>query len=200
MIFAWEVSGGEGEPFCLLVTLEKREHESRRRCHMSKRDQEEFERVFRSAYGAVLRTATLVLQDRGRAEEVTQDAFLRLYERRGGAVAIERPEAWVRRVAVRDAIRRAKRERVVPVMVLVDTPSPGDRLPDIDLLRAVGALPPKQRAAVALHYLEDLPFDQVAELMDVASATVRQHLFKARSQLAERLGETLEEVIGDADR
>lgn len=166
---------------------------------MRKRDQEEFERVFRSAYRAVLQTASLVLQDRGRAEEVTQDAFLRLYERWGGAVTFERPEAWVRKVAVRDAVRRAKRERVVPVMALVDRQPTGDRLPDIDLLRAVGALPPQQRAAVALYYLEDLPVDEVADLMQVAPATVRQHLFKARSQLAERLGEP-QEVVGDVDR
>jgi RNA polymerase sigma-70 factor, ECF subfamily len=165
-----------------------------------KRDQEEFERVFRSAYRAVLQTATLVLQDRGRAEEVTQDAFLRLYERWGGAMAFEHPEAWVRKVAVRDSIRRAKRERVVPVMTLIDTQTAGDRMPDIDLLRAVGELPPRQRAAVALHYLEDLPVDHVAELMEVAPATVRQHLFKARIELAGRLSETLEEVVGDADR
>lgn len=167
---------------------------------MRKRDQDEFERVFRSAYRPVLQTAFLVLQDRGRAEEVTQDAFLRLYERWGGAVTFEHPQAWVRRVPVRDAIRRAKRERVVPVVALVDTPTVGERLPDIDLLRAVGTLPPKQRAAVALHYLEDLPVNQVAELMEVAPATVRQHLFKARSHLAERLGETLEEEVGNAHR
>jgi RNA polymerase sigma factor (sigma-70 family) len=165
-----------------------------------KRDRDDFERVFRSGYRAVLMTAYLVLQDRGRAEEVTQDAFLRLYERWGGAVAYEHPEAWVRRVAVRDAVRRAKRERVFPVSVLADTQPASDTLPDIDLIRAVGALPPQQRAAVALHYLEDLPVDQVAELMAVAPATVRQHLFKARSQLAERLGEPREEVVGDVDR
>jgi len=167
---------------------------------MRKQDKEEFERAFRSAYRPVLQTVFLVLQDRGRAEEVTQDAFVRLYERWGGAVAYERPEAWVRKVAVRDAIRRANRERVVPVVAWVDTQTSDDRLPDLDLLRAVGALPPKQRAAVALHYLEDLPVDQVAELMGIASATVRQHLFKARSKLAERLGQTLGEVVGDADR
>ena len=167
---------------------------------MRKRDQEEFERVFRSAYRRVLQTVSLVLHDRGRAEEVTQDAFLRLYERWGGVVAIEHPEAWVRRVAVRDAIRRARRERMVPVMAAHDDRTAGDRLPDIDLLRAVGDLPAQQRAAVALHYLEDLPVDQVAALMEVATATVRQHLFLARSALAERLGETLEEVTGHADR
>ncbi len=167
---------------------------------MRKRDQDEFERVFRSAYRAVLHTAFVVLQDRGRAEEVTQDAFLRLYERWGGAVSFEYPEAWVRRVAVRDAVRRARRERVVPVTAPVDSQTTGDRLPDIDLLRAVGTLPPKQRAAVALYYLEDLPVSRVAALMEVAPATVRQHLFKARSQLAVSLGEVLEEVVGDVDR
>lgn len=76
----------------------------------------------------------------------------------------------------------------------------GQRLPDIDLPRAVGTLPPKQRAAVALHCLEDQPVDQVVELMQVAPATVRQHLFKARSRRAECLGETLEEVVGNANR
>jgi RNA polymerase sigma factor (sigma-70 family) len=165
-----------------------------------KRDRDEFERVFRSAYRPVLQTVSLVLQDRGRAEEVTQDAFVRLYERWGGAVAYEHPGAWVRKVAVRDAVRRANRERAVPVLALVDTQPAVDRLPDLDLLRAVGELPPRQRAAVALRYLEDRPVDQVAELMGVAPATVRQHLFKARSHLAERLGHTLEEVVGDADR
>ena len=167
---------------------------------MRKRQQDEFERVFRAGYRSVLATAFLVLQDRGRAEEVTQDAFLRLYERWGAAVTYEHPEAWVRRVAVRDAVRRAKRERVVPVSVAADSQPASDTLPDIDLIRAVGALPPQQRAAVALHYLEDLPVDQVAELMAVAPATVRQHLFKARSHLAVQLGEPVEEVVGDVDR
>jgi RNA polymerase sigma-70 factor (ECF subfamily) len=168
--------------------------------NVRQRDQDEFERVFRAAYAAVLRTAYLVLQDRGRAEEVTQDAFLRLYERWGSAVTFEHPQAWVRRVAVRDAIRRARRERVVSVVAPVDTPTTGERLPDIDLLRAVSGLPHKQRAAVALHYLEDLPVNEVAELMEVAPATVRQHLFKARSHLAERLGESMEEATGNAHR
>jgi DNA-directed RNA polymerase specialized sigma24 family protein len=46
----------------------------------------EFEEVFRSAYPSVLRTAFLVLRDRGRADEVTQDGFLRLNERWAAAV------------------------------------------------------------------------------------------------------------------
>ena len=57
-----------------------------------------------------------------------------------------------------------------------------------------------QRAAVALYYLEDRPVDEVADLLEVAPATVRQHLFRARKHLSDALGESLEEVSSDADR
>ena len=67
---------------------------------MRQGDRDEFERVFRSAYRSVLGSTYLVLHDRGRAEEVTQDAFVRLYERWGKAVSIDHPVAWVRTVAV----------------------------------------------------------------------------------------------------
>jgi RNA polymerase sigma-70 factor (ECF subfamily) len=140
-------------------------------------DRGEFEQLFRSAYPSVLRTAYLVLHDRGRAEEVTQDAFLRLYERWSQVVSYEHPIAWVRTVAVRNAIRRAERERRQMVMPFLADPGKRDRLPDVDLLNAVAALPPRQRAVVALYYLEDRPVEEIAELMQVSRSTVKQHLF-----------------------
>jgi len=163
---------------------------------MRSADRGEFEQVFRSSYSSVLRTAYLVLHDRGRAEEVTQDAFLRLYERWSQAVTYDHPVAWVRTVAVRDAIRRAERERRQQVTsVLADRGTP-DRMPDVDLLHAVAALPPRQRAAVALYYLEDRPVDEIAVLMEVSSSTVKQHLFQARARLG---GALLEGVSDDAE-
>jgi RNA polymerase sigma factor (sigma-70 family) len=150
-------------------------------------DRGEYEEVFRTAYSSVLRTAFLVLHDRGRAEEVTQDGFLRLYERWSQAVTYDHPVAWVRKVVVRDAIRRAERERRQrPTLVLVDRGT-SDQVPDVDLLHAVAALPPRQRAAVALFYLDDRPVDEVADLMEISSSTVRQHLFQARERLSEVL-------------
>jgi len=158
-------------------------------------DRGEFERVFRAAYPSVLRTAYLVLHDRGRAEEVTQDAFLRLYERWGKAVSYDHPVAWVRTVVVRDAIRRAERERRQMVVQVLPERGSTDRLPDVDLLHAVAGLPPRQRAAVALHYLDDRPVEEIAELMQVAESTVKQHLFQARGRLSEIL---VGGVVGDA--
>ncbi len=159
----------------------------------------EFEWVFRSTYPSVLRTTFLILHDRGRAEEVTQDAFLRLCERWRGIIRVDHPAAWVRQVAVRSAIRQAKLSRLRFSTAEPDEPTAHDDLPDIDLARAVATLAPQQRAAVALYYLEDLPVDEVAMLLDVSTSTVKQHLHRARARLATLLSETTEEVSGDVD-
>ena len=68
-----------------------------------------------------------------------------------------------------------------------------------DLARAVASLAPQQRAAVALHYLDDLPVEEVAHHLDVTASTVKQHLFRARSRLATLLSETVE-VTHHVDR
>jgi RNA polymerase sigma factor (sigma-70 family) len=157
----------------------------------------EFEWVFRSAYASVLRTVFLILHDRGRAEEVTQDAFTRLCERWHGVVRIDHPEAWVRQVAIRAAIRQAQRSRVLFFVAAPDETGTWDRLPDVDLAHSIAALPPRQRAAVALFYLDDRPVDEVALLLGVSTSTVKQHLLRARVRLAELLSEQRTEAPRD---
>jgi RNA polymerase sigma factor (sigma-70 family) len=105
----------------------------------------------------------------------------------------------VRQVAIRRAIHQAKwmRHRMSPVAV--DEPAVRDVLPDVDLARAIASLSPQQRAAVALFYLEDLPVDEVAHLLEVSTSTVKQHLHRARARLATLLSEVPEEVPGDVD-
>jgi RNA polymerase sigma-70 factor (ECF subfamily) len=159
----------------------------------------EYEWVFRSTYPSVLRTTYLILHDRGHAEEVTQDAFLHLYERWGGVVHIDHPAAWVRKVAARAAVRQARQARVRGVTRPDEEATAWDHLPDVDLVRAVASLAPQQRAAVALYYLEDLPVEEVAHLLGVSASTVKQHLHRARARLATMLSEAPEEVAHDAD-
>jgi RNA polymerase sigma factor (sigma-70 family) len=166
---------------------------------MRESERTEFEWVFRSTYASVLRTTSLILHDRGRAEEITQDAFLRLCERWRGLQAVEYPEAWVRRVAVRSAVRSAKQTRLRQAPLPDDDQPTWDDLPDVDLARAVASLAPQQRAAVALFYLDDLSVEDVAHHLGVTTSTVKQHLFRARARLADLLSETLE-VVGDVDR
>jgi RNA polymerase sigma-70 factor, ECF subfamily len=69
--------------------------------------------------------------------------------------------------------------------------------PEADLLPAefdrfwsqVRALPPRQAQAVALHYLEDRPVREVAELMGCSEGTAKALLHQARQRLARRLGD-----------
>ncbi len=145
--------------------------------------------MFRAHYPSVFGSVLLIVHDRGRAEEVTQDAFLKLYERWTAVNwVVEYPPAWVHQVAVRDAIRRATREKVVPVAEPVDQAT-ADVVPDLDLINAIALLAPKQRAAVVLFYLEDRPVEEIARVMGTSTSTVKQHLHRARARLAEVLKE-----------
>ena len=145
--------------------------------------------MFRAHYASVFASVLLIVHDRGRAEEVTQDAFLKLYERWTALNwVVEYPPAWVHQVAVRAAIRRAQREKVVPVAEPVDRAT-AEVVPDVDLVNAIGMLAPKQRAAVVLFYLEDRPVEEIARVMGTSTSTVKQHLHRARARLAEVLKE-----------
>lgn len=158
---------------------------------------EEFTSLFKREYRAVVWSANYVLHDYASAEEVTQDAFVRLLENWRKVSRYDRPGAWVRRVALRLAVRAAKRQSHVvgldlawPTAVVEQTPI------DVDLIAAIRRLPPQQRAAVALHYVEDLPVHEVATILGCSTSTASVHLHRARARLGQLLGE---EVRSNAD-
>jgi RNA polymerase sigma-70 factor (ECF subfamily) len=146
----------------------------------------EFDEFFASTYPAIVRTAALVVGDREVARELAQDAFVTALLRWKRVRTYEHPQAWVRTVAFRMALRVKAREPdrgegVEPVVF--------DVTPELDVVRAIAQLPRMQRAAVALHYLDDLSVAQVAETLGCAEATARVHLHRGRQRLAELLHE-----------
>lgn len=158
-------------------------------------DDDEFDWVFRAHFASIARTVYLIVYDRGRAEDVTQDAFAQLWRNWSTLRGYERPEAWVRRVAIRMAVRDIRRERQRPDLERRSSYGVDhEQFPDPDLADAVRKLSPMQRAAVVLHYLEDRPVDEIADVLRVSGSTVKQHLFRARHRLADLLGE---KVAGD---
>lgn len=164
---------------------------------MKHEDEREYAWMFRAHFPAVVRTVFFILHDRGRAEEVAQEAFVKLFQNSRTVSRYERPEAWVRRVAIRMALRQSRRDSLRTVLERrreSDT-TWEDRLPDIDLARALRALAPMQRAAVALYYFDDQPVAEIAHVLQVSESTVKQHLLRARRRLAELLHE---EVTEDA--
>ncbi len=76
----------------------------------------EYAWFFRAEFPMVLRTVFLILGDRGKAEDVTQEAFIQLLSHWKKISRYERPDAWVRRVAIRLAVKAQRRERMREVL------------------------------------------------------------------------------------
>ena len=155
------------------------------------RSEEGFAGFFRTEYQSVARTVELILRDRGRAEEVTQDAFIQLFTRWRRISKYERPGAWVRRVAIRMAVRAARREKVRALVERNEPSQVEDAFPDVDLVAAIHTLPETQRAVIVLFYFEDLPVAEIAHILERREATIRSDLHRARNHLADLLNEPL---------
>lgn len=155
----------------------------------------DFDSLFAVEYPAVLRTVYLVCRDHQQAQDVTQDAFVELLRHWGKIKGYERPGAWVRRVAIRKLARSRRREaHRREAEVACEPPLQLDPA-DLDLLRAVGELPLRQRAAVVWYYYEDRPLHEVAELLGCSTSTAGVHLHRARARLLRQL----REVAPDGD-
>lgn len=149
----------------------------------------EYTAFFRREFGAVLRTVELMLRDHGRAEELTQDAFVQLLLHWPKISRYERPDAWVRRVAIRLALRSLRRDRLWQMVRGALVQKAPDRPSRFDLDGAIRQLSGAQRAAIVLHYYEDRPTAEVASILGCSESTARVHLHHARRKLAQLLGE-----------
>lgn len=131
---------------------------------------------------------TVIGGDRADAEEIAQDAFVRLVENWPKVRRYDDPEAWLRTVAVRLLVSRGRRRQVAARglgLLGRRTPSAvAAESGDVDLVRALASLPLPQRAVVVLHHVHDLPVERVAELLHVPTGTVKSRLSRARAALA----------------
>ena len=95
--------------------------------------------------------------------------------------------AWVLTIAHHKAIdaHRSRGRRPLPVELLPDDPVAPPALPDPTLWKAVGALPPRQRAAIVLRFVSDLPYAHVAKVMGGTEAAARQNVRDGLGRLRE---------------
>jgi RNA polymerase sigma-70 factor (ECF subfamily) len=150
-----------------------------------------FDDVFVAEFTAVERTVFLIVHDREMAKELTQDAFVALLRAWRKVSRYERPGAWVRRVAIRLAVRALRRDdsRSRAERRSWEVPSLASSR-DLDVVEAVRSLPARQRAAVVLFYFEDRSALEVADLMGCSPRTARVHLHRARQRLGDVLSVT----------
>lgn len=143
------------------------------------------EELFRAQYAPLCRVLSVFCGNEEMAADAAQEAFVQAWLHWSRVRGLDRPEAWLRRVAVnrllnrrRSLVRRARALlRLRPAEAAVD---PDRRM---DLVAALRALPTQQRLAVVLRYVGDLSLTETAEAMGVSEGTVSQHLARGRSRL-----------------
>lgn len=154
--------------------------------------------LHREHYRSLVRLATVVLGDVGLSEQVVQDAFVHLQLRWGGVRQPDKVPAYLRSAVLNGARSQLRRQKVRDrhgarrvVDPVVPTPE-GAALGRADHDRVVAALrqlPDRQREALALRYLLDLPEAEIAAAMGLSAGSVKTHLHRGLAALARQLGE-----------
>ena len=142
---------------------------------------------YAATYSRLVGTLTLAAGSRVEAEEVVQDAFIRLVARWDTVSKYDDPESWVRLVAFRLLSNRLRRARHGAAALLRFRPGRTEALPPDDqshVLTALRSLPLGQREAVVLHHMLDLSVETVAQQLGISTGTVKSRLSRARASLA----------------
>lgn len=158
---------------------------------------DDFATFFRADYPRVVGLLRALTGSATVAEDLAQETFAAAHARWARVRTLDRPDLWVRRVAVNRAIgvarRRASEQRALARLKALGAPPPAalDGLADVGdeppVLAAVRALPRRQRQVVALVYLDDRSIDDAATALGMSASTVRTHLLRARAALAAAL-------------
>ncbi|MCU1430432.1 MAG: putative polymerase ECF-subfamily sigma factor [Actinomycetia bacterium] len=153
-----------------------------------------FDEFYGAEYESVRRALVVALADDRLAEDAAQEAFADAFAHWRRVGSMDRPAGWVYIAAVRYARRRR------PMLTSNDEPA-ADHADAVvathDVAALLAALPPRQRLAVTLRYLADLPLEGVAEAMGCALGTAKSTLHAALRRM--RVDATEAEVAVDAN-
>lgn len=155
-------------------------------------DARAFETIYREHHRRVWAVASRWESDPDRAADLLQETFVRVWRALSDFRGDSALSTWIHTIAVRTALDRARSEERRRERRRVAGESMTERVEpttdaNVDLERAIAALPDRQRRMFVLHALEGYRCREVAELMDVATGTVQSQVFRARQKLKEAL-------------
>ncbi|MCR6689135.1 sigma-70 family RNA polymerase sigma factor [Cellulomonas sp.] len=149
---------------------------------------------------ALVGHAYLLTGDLREAEDLVQDALVKVFSGRRPAAEVESAEAYVRRAIHTlyiDGFRRRRHWATIRHLHAAPDTSPSDG-PDgppdllvgnrLLLAQALAGLSPRERTCVVLHHVEELPVDEVAAVLSLSTGAVKRYLSDGRRTLRERLG------------
>ena len=152
-------------------------------------DERDIERLLRVIWPDAYRLAGAILLDRAIAEDVAQEACIKVYR---GIAALRIPQAfrsWLYRIIVREALKH-KKIQALPVSESLSASYCDDPTASLDLWHALGTLPNTLRAVVVLRYFENLTSREIGAVLGVPHPTVRFRLMTALRRLQPLLAQS----------
>ncbi|MEN0128816.1 MAG: sigma-70 family RNA polymerase sigma factor [Brevundimonas sp.] len=155
--------------------------------------EETLDRLVRERGPALVGHAYLLTGDLREAEDLVQDALVKVFTRGRPVAEIRSAEAYVRtaiHTLFLDGYRRRRRwasiRHLAAIREAVDGPdlAVGNRLL---LVGALSALSPRERTCVVLHHVEDLPLDEIAAELSLSTGSVKRYLADGRAKLRAEL-------------
>jgi RNA polymerase sigma-70 factor, ECF subfamily len=163
---------------------------------LRRRRVEALDTLLRVHGGEIQAVAFLTLRNEPDAEEVLTDTLLTAWQKIDTLRDPARLRPWLLTIAARLALRRRRRRRPQVVSLEVAAGPSGvashavsDAANEVALRDALNRLPPRMRAAIALHLVADLPIAEVARALGTSENTVKSQLREGRARLREALGE-----------
>jgi RNA polymerase sigma-70 factor (ECF subfamily) len=149
--------------------------------------------------------ASRILGDPASAEEAVQDAFLKAYR---GMTSFRGDAAfgtWFYRIVYNCCLTRTR--RIVPDRISLEEAEREEPVSEepaadvqmetremVDLVNQIlGKLPQQWRSVVTLYYIDELRYEEIAEILGVPLGTVKTHLFRARTRMKKLANQTVEE-------
>ena len=168
-----------------------------------------FEQLVERHQALVAGTVARMLGSNSDVEDIAQQVFIRVWKSAGRYVARAKFTTWLLKITrnlVFNEMRRAKRHPHLPVQIEPDAEEiplkdEATAAPDATLLQneleraiedAITLLPETQRMALVLRRYEELSYEEIADVLDLSVPAVKSLLFRARTELRERLKDYLE--------
>ena len=158
----------------------------------------------------VIGTVAKMLGDDSDAEDIAQQVFIRVWKSAGRYEPTAKFTTWLFKITRNLVFNELRRRKRHPTRSLdaaaederpIQAPDPGAKAPDTSLLdaemqaaiqKAIDELPEIQRMAVILRRYDDIPYEDIGEILDLSVPAVKSVLFRARTELREKLKRYLE--------
>ncbi|HWF12296.1 MAG TPA: sigma-70 family RNA polymerase sigma factor, partial [Candidatus Acidoferrales bacterium] len=168
-------------------------------------DEASFELLLRKYRTPLVNFLYRMVRDSAAAEDLAQEVFLRVYRARKEYAPSAKFTTWMFRIATNLALNSVRDNRHRQMEISMDQPfetgeeelhaiEVPDRAPTVEqvlvarnrsemILRAIHALPEKQRAAVLLHKYQELDYDEIARILECSESALKSLLFRAYETL-----------------